>query len=132
MTKKTIAAIGVGISVLLNGCVPPPNPELERSANRPVICKTGPECDEYWSRAQVFVMNHSGYPIQIATDSIIQTYPASGGKPSLAWKIQKLKRSDGVSIIDGMAYCDNPFACRPEKWREMVSFKNFIKDGNID
>ncbi len=51
---------------------------------------------EVWSRAQVWVSNHSGMKTQISSDYLIETYNAAGF--TFAYRVTRQKNGDG-SII---------------------------------
>jgi hypothetical protein len=62
---------------------------LAGSANRLVICQSGADCDEKWSRAVEWVKANSAYGITKQTDSLLETAGPSGMDNHLAFTITK-------------------------------------------
>ncbi len=75
MTKKILASALIGI-FLFAGCAgPQPTPQLSaaQSMGDGYICK-GATCKDNWTKTQLWIHRHSNMKIQIANDSMIQTY----------------------------------------------------------
>ncbi len=98
-------------------------------ATAPLTCTNKAECDAWWSRAQVWVSNHSQYKMQTVTDSIIQTAGPSGGKRALAYQITKTPSNQGTATIGFAAHCDAMLGCEPNPWKAGADFKQFVRGG---
>jgi hypothetical protein len=98
-------------------------------ATAPLTCANKAECDVWWSRAQVWVSNHSEYKLQTVTDSIIQTGGPSGGKRALAYQITRTPSNEGTATIGFAAHCDNMLGCEPNPWKAGADFKEFVRNG---
>jgi hypothetical protein len=98
-------------------------------ATQPLTCMSRAECDAWWSRAQVWVTNHSEYKIQTVTNSIIQTAGPSSGKRALAYQITLTPTNDATATIGFAAHCDSPLGCDPNPWAAGADFKQFVRNG---
>ena len=125
------AALGAVVLALLGGCAAQDqvSSTTMEQATQPLTCMSKPECDAWWARAQVWVTNHSEYPIQTITDSIIMTAGPSSGKRALAYQITKTPTNEGTATIGFAAHCDNPLGCEPNPWQAGADFKQFIRNG---
>ena len=103
--------------------------ETMEQATAPLTCTNKAECDAWWARAQVWVINHSEYKLQTVTDSIIQTDGPSGGKRALAYQITKTPSNEGTATIGFAAHCDNMLGCEPNPWKAGADFKQFVRGG---
>jgi hypothetical protein len=117
--------------VLLAGCSTQGqvSGDTMEQATAPLTCTNKAECDAWWSRAQVWVNNHSEYKMQTVTDSIIQTTGPSGGKRALAYQITKTPSNEGTATIGFAAHCDNMLGCEPNPWKAGADFKQFVRGG---
>ena len=101
--------------------------ETMEQATAPLTCTNKAECDAWWARAQVWVINHSEYKLQTVTDAIIQTDGPSGGKRALAYQITKTPSNEGTATIGFAAHCDNMLGCEPNPWKAGADFKQFVR-----
>lgn len=113
----------------LAGCAnmadtPPPGSE----AYEPLTCASRPECDVYWTRAQVWVADHSRYKIQTATDAVIQTYGPIEWRPDLAYKVTREAKADGSARIRIDATCYSPAGCAPSRTEATIAFKRYVRE----
>ncbi|MDN7178593.1 hypothetical protein M0D69_11275 [Caballeronia sp. SEWSISQ10-4 2] len=119
----------VAVIALLAGCSTTGQiaGETMEQATAPLTCTNKAECDAWWARAQVWVINHSEYKLQTVTDSIIQTDGPSGGKRALAYQITKTPSNEGTATIGFAAHCDNMLGCEPNPWKAGADFKQFVR-----
>lgn len=60
----------------------------------------GSRCDALWQRAQTWLATHGRYRIQIANDSVIQTYgPHDGVFDAVAFTLTKERQVSGKTLI---------------------------------
>lgn len=125
------AALGAVSLALLGGCAAQDqvSSTTMEQATQPLTCMSKPECDAWWARAQVWITNHSEYPIQTITDSIIMTAGPSSGKRALAYQVTKTPTNEGTATIGFAAHCDYPLGCEPNPWQAGADFKQFIRNG---
>lgn len=119
---------------LLSACASPPklDANLAGELDRPLYCEGEQQCREMWERAMFFVSNYAAYKIQIANDSLIQTYNPEQYSPRLAYKVSKEPLGGGRYQIWTNAYCANAFGCSPT-WQEGVArAKTYIRSGQRD
>lgn len=70
-----------------------------------IVCE-GARCDRLWQRAQTWLATNSRYRIQIANDSIIQTYgPHENVSGAVAYTITKNQLPDGKTMIEIHGAC---------------------------
>jgi hypothetical protein len=105
------------------------NPDVMQIATTPLTCSTASECSVWWQRAQTWVTNHSTYPIEATTDTLIQTAGPLGGKRALAYQITKAPNNDGTATIGFAAHCDSSLGCKPNPWEAGADFKQFVRNG---
>jgi hypothetical protein len=104
-------------------------PDVMQIATAPLTCSSKAECDLWWQRAQTWVTDHSRYPLESSSDSLIQTTGPDGGKSALAYQITKTPNNDGTSTIGFAAHCDSALGCKPDPWKAGADFKQFVRNG---
>lgn len=131
MNKRISAFVFLACSALA-GCASGPQLSSQdvARAHRPFICTSKAECDTDWSRAQVWVAQHSAYRIQIASQSVIETYGPGGSSPALAYELTRSPNNDGTETIHAVAACDNIFVCRPSPTLALLSLRIFMRTGS--
>lgn len=121
------AAYAMIATLALAGCATQQlSPADQSEAQRPIECSDKAQCDRYWSRAQVFVAQHSGYRIQIANESIISTFGPFGSSTDLAWNVTRLANSTGGATISASVSCANIFGCIPQQSPTLLQFRRFV------
>ncbi len=88
-------------------------------------CKDKADCDSKWSKAQVWLVNNSGWKIQIANDVVLQTY-GPGDSTRAAFTLTKSTNADGSGSINASAACGNIFGCVPRIPPQLDSLRSFI------
>jgi uncharacterized protein YaiE (UPF0345 family) len=123
--------LSFGITLALFGCATQPtaSPETLAVAKQPLICEGKEQCDLYWQRAQFYVNSHSRFKIQLANDSVIQTYSPTGGVTDLGYNISKEPLQGGNARLWVKAWCDNMFGCFPDTWSEIAKVKRYVRTG---
>lgn len=87
--------LAILLALLTAGCAT----HYQPSARAGVACE-GARCDRIWQRAQTWIATNSRYRIQIANDSLIQTYgPHEGIHDAVAYTVTKDQRPDGQTLI---------------------------------
>ena len=120
--RRAISILGL---CLLCGCVGM-NQQL-RSRLDAVKGEPEPVCDvktcpDKWTRAQIWLTRHSNRKIQIATDSVLQTYNVINGDPVYNYTIVKEPVGDGNCRISANLTCGNFIGCvmKEEDVRNML------------
>lgn len=128
-TMKPASMVLAASVIVLAGCSTQGqvSGSVMEQATSPLTCTNKAECDAWWSRAQVWVSNHSEYKLQTVTDAIIQTGGPSGGKRALAYEITKTPSNEGTATIGFEAHCDNMLGCEPNPWKAGADFKQFVR-----
>ena len=125
MNRIIIAACVVTI---LTGCATGSKltPEQKSLANEPLLCSTKQDCDFMWQRAQSWVANNSHFRIQVATDTLIQTFGPSADAYFAFTITKELNREGGARIMIA-PQCGNMFGCVTDPWDLIYSFKQSLK-----
>ena len=135
---KRISAI---IAIALAGCAvqPPIDSAIVQAANAPLVCQNKAQCDLYMSRAQYLIARVSGFKIQTANDTLIETYgptDADGMVYVLAYRVTKLENENGSADIhiDAMSNCSNNELdigyCQQASIKAVALMKGFIRTGH--
>lgn len=129
MIKQCLSIVILG--TLAAGCTTrgQVEPDVMQIATAPLTCTSDTQCTLWWQRAKTWVTDHSRYPLQTASDSLIQTTGPDGGKRALAYQITKAPNNDGTSTIGFAAHCDSALGCKPDPWRAGADFKQFVRNG---
>jgi hypothetical protein len=70
---RAIQIVAVAATALIAACTPPAHLDLGPAATAgPVTCDTS--CAVNWQRAQFWIVKHSAWKVQTATDVIIETF----------------------------------------------------------
>lgn len=117
----------IGVLALMAGCAPRPDPASSAEALKPVHCEGQDQCNKYWSAAQVWVAQNSVYPVQIVTDTLIQTARPKLNDVDLAFIITKEKVGNGYDIVINGG-CANMFGCQPHPMTAAASFKRYVRN----
>lgn len=114
-------------TILLAGCATGSKLTLEQqnAAKEPLLCSTKQDCDLMWQRAQAWVANNSHWRIQIATDTLIQTY-GPGNDAYSAYTITKELNKENGARIRVTAKCGNQFGCVPAQIDSIYFFKQYL------
>lgn len=121
------------IAALTTGCATGPKftPEMQAELDSPLICSSPQECKEMWERATYFVSTAAGFKLQIANDSIIETFNPSPNSPHLAMRVVREPLGGGRYRIAVSAWCDNIFGCQPNQKVAIAAGKRYIRTGPI-
>ena len=127
--KSVVAAIVA--AVLLSGCAGMKQRMAERKREfQQTIprCSTEKQCSEMWSAAQVWVAKNCRMKIQVATDSIIETYSPTGkhNSTNLAASVTKEPLGDDKYKIVIRTYCKNLFGCVPDSYDSALEFNEYV------
>lgn len=104
--------------------------ELDAAENSIVICKDKAACSKIFALAQIYVRERADQKIQVATDTIIETYnPTEGGDVGIT--VIKMPRAGTVEVVKITPSCkeDKHFekSCRLKRTSIYRGFKPFIE-----
>ena len=105
--------------------------ELEAAEKSIVICRDGNTCKKVFALAQIYVQRHSDQKIQVATDTIIETYnPTEDGKVAIV--VTKMPRAGSVEVVKISPSCKDDKGhyerlCRLQRTQIYQGFKPFIE-----
>lgn len=120
-------------TVVLSGCASSPKLTADElaEANIPLICSDKAQCDLYWQRAQIWLVDNSKFKIQSTTDTVITTYGPAPYDPGLAYAITKIPDGENGATIRIKMGCGNAFGCTPKAENAALSFKRYVTNKNI-
>lgn len=104
--------------------------EIEAAESSVVICNDKATCNKVFALAQIYVRENADQKIQVATDTIIETYnPTDDGKLGIA--VIKMPRAGTVEIVKITPSCKESIAsesaCRFRRTKVYRGFKPFIE-----
>lgn len=89
-------------------------------------CKEGYDCKAKWDAAQLWIVKHSGYKLQIVTDVLLETYNATNYSTNIAVRVTKEPLGSGTYRLLVVVTCDNLFGCTPNAWEAALDFNHSI------
>lgn len=125
--NKVFGIIGL---LLMSGCATVP--DAERMAQMDQINKTIPtcvgveDCNAKWEAAQLWVVHHSAYKIQTATNVLIETYNPASSSPQIAARVTKEPQGAGKYKLLVTVWCDNMFGCVPDHYESALDFNKAV------
>lgn len=117
------------VFILMMGCATSQQIQGKKDIFQQTIpyCYDESDCKEKWSAAQVWVAQNCRMKIQVATDSIIETYnPVPRGTTNLAARVLKEPVGGGKYRIIITTWCDNMFGCHPDTWDAAINFNEYV------
>jgi hypothetical protein len=129
-TKILLIFTAVLVAVLLFFEKPlPDDPKLKADAKAPLLCYNKTQCDAYWQRARVWIVQNSKHSIESESDTVIQTQesiPIQKRKKT-SYRVFKTGSLDGWTAIGIEVKCPNLFGCNPTEEELTASFKRFVR-----
>jgi len=115
-------------AMVISGCAASQQLQAKRARFEGTIptCGSESECREKWSAAQAWVVNNSGMKIQIATDTIIETFNPVRGMTNLAARVVKEPLGGGKYRMVIRTWCDNMFVCSQDPWTAALNFNDYV------
>jgi hypothetical protein len=104
--------------------------EIEAADKSAVVCKDKSTCSKVFALSQIYVQQHADQKIQVATDTIIETYnPSDEGKVAIT--VVKMPRAGTVEVIKITPTCKegsyHERSCRLRRTEIYRGFKPFIE-----
>lgn len=105
--------------------------ELVAAEHATVTCKSKATCNKAFALAQIYVQQHSDQKIQVATDTIIDTYnPTEGGNVGIT--VTKVPRAGATEVISITPHCKTEgmyyeSVCRLKRTSVYRGFRPFVK-----
>ena len=88
-------------------------------------CFDANDCERKWAGAQAFVTQNSGFRIQAATNSLIETYGPTTSV-EFAFRVVKEPIADNGYRLLVTVYCGNIFGCGEDPWDVALRFNRYI------
>ena len=105
--------------------------EIDAAGKSIVVCKDKISCNKVFALAQIYVQQNADQKIQVATDTIIETYnPTEDGKVAIT--VTKMPRAGTVEVVKITPSCKNEKGyaeelCRAKRTNIYRGFKPFIE-----
>ena len=131
MKKVALCLLG---AVLLAGCATPEQIRARKAkfyefqGSKPV-CSSEETCKRAWSAAQVWVAQNCGLKIQLATDTIIETYGSRRESSALQCRVLKEpmpRATPGYYIISFDAGCGGYAGCSVDPLDAGINFNQYV------
>ena len=126
---KALAAAAAALA--LTGCAAlGPKPALPAdftAATVPLYCMSAEQCMLYWQRAQVWIANNSRWKIQLATDTLIETYNGVGESRDPGFRLLRVPQSNGWQELELTLACRSMFGCEHDRATYVASFKRYVR-----
>lgn len=132
MIRLTLAAL---TAALVSGCASIDDPgsplaaALEQTNGTPLLVECSGNCKTEWERAQLWLVKHSAWKIQSATDVLLQTYSPVNSEPSYGFIITKEPIAGGRYNINMSLHCGNLFGCSPRPVSVLKAFAYYVTTG---
>jgi hypothetical protein len=124
---KTITPLLVVCSLLGCAAQQPLTPEQVRQMEPPE-CTTVPACGTMWQRAQIWLVDNSHWRIQMANDTLLQTYGPSDHSTDVAYTITRQPNGQNGYKIVMRAVCNNIYGCSPlSPVQRVIQFNNHLR-----
>jgi len=129
--KPTAIAAALVCVASIYGCATPEQIRARQEGINSFImtrpeCSSDEQCKRAWSAAQGWVSQNCGMKIQIATDSLIETYGSPQSSMALACKVVKQPSSGGSYIISFDAGCGNFLGCNTDPLNAGMTFNSYV------
>lgn len=122
------------VALTLAACVaPPPLIVADVDAadivelDHPLECTGKAACDDLWRRAQIWVLNNSGYKIQVATEVVIETYNPGLSSTTFAIRLTRELQPDGTERMEIMADCGKYPMCHETRPKLTARFRRELR-----
>lgn len=128
MARKPVKLIASAALFVLAGCAaPPPLTPEQRAAMEAPVCTSQSQCAVMWQRAQIWLVDNSAWRIQLANDTLLQTF-GPGDSTDVAYTVTRIPTGgDGYRIVM-RAGCGNMFGCVPKPaWERITEFNNYLR-----
>jgi uncharacterized protein YceK len=131
IASRNRPALAIALCVLTTGCAGVSKrlaPKLEDIPDGGrVVCES--PCAVEWQRAQAWLVKHSKWKLQIATDELLVTYDPSMYDVSFGFTVTKRPERDGYSSIQLAAECANSWGCNPSRSDVNRLFSHYVEHG---
>lgn len=128
MKSFVLRCVLIASFISLAGCFATTPVMLGNAANAgPVTCDTN--CTTSWERAQLWLVKHSRWKVQTATDVLIQTYNPPDNDPSYGFTATREPVGGGRYTITLALHCANFIRCDPAKPDVVAAFNHYVATG---
>ena len=110
---------------LLSACASTRQAQWKQDAAQPLTCSKGPDCEEKWDRALIWVRNNADSAVDTANESIITVHVPQNSSSAI-FTITKDKADPETYTINFRAGCSSMFGCTPSILELKASFANYV------
>lgn len=98
-------------------------------AYKELVCDGAQQCADMWKRAQFWVATNAGYKIQVATDTVIETFNAADYSTRWAVRMTKEPLGSGRERIWILLGCGQVSLCAEDRLVVIARAKTYIAAG---
>ncbi|MES2205987.1 MAG: hypothetical protein V4525_04225 [Pseudomonadota bacterium] len=132
-SQQIMGLLSLAIASFLVGCSTQPAPfdEVKKAKSQVSmpICNNDEDCNKKWNEAKIWVSRNAGYPIEKATDTLIET--DSSKDKNLSIRVTKMPLGDNKYQLFAEITCANLKGCNPNAQDALLDFNSKISEGRI-
>jgi len=121
----------IAIAAALAGCAATISPRIQanlaQAQDRPVPCAD--TCKLQWERAQLWLVQHSAWKLQMATDVVLQTYNPPAHDVTYGFQVTRTPAGSGY-VIALQLVCGNMYGCDPLPADVRRAFYHYVATGD--
>lgn len=123
--KKILELIGLVLVIGCAGMTPQQQETYSSTANTPLYCQGGEDCEVKWGAALQWILQNSYWKVRTQSESLIQT-EGPLDTVYLAYQVQKIPIGNNRYEITMNLGCGNPFTCVPNPLQAKADFVSFV------
>ena len=107
-----------------------PTTEESKALQTPVTCVGRDECDRAWRKATAWIIERSGWKVQVATDSLLQTFGPGREAVTMAFTLTRKPLAEGWEELVLSPSCNeygSPCWPYPTPERARAQFAMFMR-----
>lgn len=116
---KTLIATSLALAFLSGCAAPEPMTAEQAKLMEAPICDSSNSCTLMWQRAQLWLVNNSTWRLQMANDTLLQTF-GPGDSTDVAYTVTRTPLGGDRYQIAMRAGCGNIFGCVPKSGAERI------------
>jgi hypothetical protein len=110
----------------LTGCAGLTSQPDSAPAARSITCAAGPDCEDKWQKAVLWVLKNTSYPIELQTALTVQTEKPEPRDPKPSFSVKRIPGRDGTHEIVLNGECRSMLGCTPSMAEARAKFAEFV------
>ena len=119
-----ITVLGI-LAIVGSASNPPSQATVSEVRNNIPSCSGAAQCARMWSAAQAWVANNAGMKLQIATDSILETYNSTSYSRLAVKVVKEPVGADGYRFVI-TTFCMDNSCIGPDPWAAALDFTRTV------